>query len=125
MLFSAENVRLKAENASLRERLGEKKDEIDRLSARIVHLETLLDKRSVDVLNTVLHKQGYAAVGEEAEEEQREPLPFGHDWGATDQVMYENWERDFLIACPEKNKEDARRLFQQEYGTLAPRLALL
>lgn len=127
MFFSQSAIdaaRLGAELEATRARLADRDAEIVHLRARVTHLETLLDQRSVDVLNTVLSRQGFTAVGEEGEVT-REPAAFGAHWGETDWRMYENWERDFLIACPGKTKEEAQRLYMSEYGAQMPRLALL
>lgn len=120
--WNAENARLAAENAALRERIADKDAEVARCLARIQHLEGMLDRRSADVLNSVLHQQGMAGVSEE--EQPKEQPAFGHTWTTLDWVMYENWEREFLSACPEKDKEDARKLYQSQYGYQFPHLAL-
>ena len=89
------------------------------MQARITHLEALLDQRSVDVLNTVLNRQGYTAVGEE-EEEARVPVKFGSHFHSLDWKMYANWERDFLQGSPELNREQLQEIWTQENGMMLP-----
>lgn len=122
-LFSSalKAARLEAELYATRERLADRDAEIQRLHYRLSHLESLLDQRSAEVLNSVLAHKGMVQVGEEDPSD----VEIQHEWAAIDHKVYANWERDFLTANPEMNREEARKLYHKEYGVLLPTQALL
>lgn len=117
MFDSAKVARLEAANEALRERIADRDQQITAQQARIAHLETLLDQRSVDVLNTVLNRQGFAAVGEETGEPVKAEPP---KWSVIDEQLYANWARDLSTACPELTMEQIREHYTREYGARFP-----
>lgn len=107
-----------------RGRFQDAQDQIKYLRERVKALETMLDERSMGVLDSVLDKQNMYRVKEERVVWE-EPEPAPDPWSSLDHRLYSAWVADFSSANPQMTMEQIKQAWKQEHQDALPRDVLL